>query len=323
MTKNILNITLVAAALILSACSGQQNNGAAVSETKENIEIKENIETKDSVETSTGAEEYSEADSSKSLNDDIEKIYLDFINENGLLSPSKEYANDDKEYIYARLQHGEYTYSEAKAAIEKIINCDMTPKYAMADINQDGVEELIIRFNAKEELYMNWVGIVTYNEGKLELVYSYEDGYRTWSTLYDSGILAVSGSWGAGAHGVNYSKFDKDFNEILLFACNEYIGSFAAQIAYDLTDTETVAKYMNDCDNALYENSVLEVTEYVSLEDKKVKISVSGYSEDVTLKAAEEKMVNGLVDMGAELISDDEMSKLCDIQAGNEVTWND
>lgn len=277
MTKNILNITLIAAVLMLSACSGQQNNGAAVSETKENIEIKENIETKDSVETSTGAEEYSEADSSKSLNEDIEKI----------------------------------------------INCDMTPKYAIADINQDGVEELIIRFNAKEELYTNWVGIVTYNEGKLELVYSYGDGYRTWSTLYDSGILAVSGSWGAGAHGVNYSKFDKDFNEILLFACNEYIGSFAAQIAYDLTDTETVAKYMNDCDNALYENSVLEVTEYVSLEDKKVKISVSGYSEDTALKAAEEKMVNGLVDMGAELISDDDMRKLCDIEAGNEVTWND
>lgn len=160
------------------------------------------------------------------------------------------------------------------------------------------------------------------NIEKLELTYFYEYGYRTEATLYEIGLLAIGGSWGAGAHGMDYYRFGENCEADRLFSNNAYIGSFATQIAYDLqTDQSEVLDPTGDSD--LLTESRLEVSEYIPAEKngEGVKLYASGYNEDAGVKAAEEKMMQDLAAQGAELISGDEMDRLCSIETGTEVRW--
>ena len=224
--------------------------------------------------------------------------------------------------LYYGMLYGEYTCAELKENIEKLEYTTSEIKYAIVDLNGDGEKELALQFASTEDSGENWVGIIRCKEGKLELTYSYEYGYRTEATLYENGLLAIGGSWGAGAYGMDYYRFDENCGADHLFSSNSYIGSFATQIAYDLqTDPSEVLDPTGDSD--LLVESRLEVSEYIPAEKngEGVKLSASGYSEDAGVKAAEEKMMQDLAAQGAELISGDEMDQLCSIETGTEVTW--
>lgn len=253
---------------------------------------------------------------------DAEKQYREFMNGTGSLMTAERFREDDSEYNDDGLLYGEYTCGELKENIEKLEYTTSEIKYALVDLNSDGEKELALQFASTEDGGENWVGIIRCKEGKLELTYSYEYGYRTEATLYENGLLAIGGSWGAGAHGMDYYRFDENCEADRLFSNNAYIGSFATQIAYDLqTDQSEVLDPTGDSD--LLVESRLEVSEYIPAEKngKGVKLSASGYSEDAGVKAAEEKMLQDLVAQGAELISGDEMDQLCSIETGTEVTW--
>lgn len=251
-----------------------------------------------------------------------EKQYREFMDGTGYLMTAERFREDDSEYNGDGLLYGEYTCAELKENIEKLEYTTSEIKYAIVDLNGDGEKELALQFASTEDSGENWVGIIWCKEGKLELTYSYEYGYRTEATLYENGLLAIGGSWGAGAYGMDYYRFDENCGADHLFSSNSYIGSFATQIAYDLqTDPSEVLDPTGDSD--LLVESRLEVSEYIPTEKngEGVKLSASGYSEDAGVKAAEEKMMQDLAAQGAELISGDEMDQLCSIETGTEVTW--
>ena len=253
---------------------------------------------------------------------DAEKQYHEFMNGTGSLMTAERFREDDSEYNSDGLLYGEYTCAELKENIEKLEYTTSEIKYAIVDLNGDGEKELALQFASTEDSGENWVGIIRRKEGKLELTYSYEYGYRTEATLYENGLLAIGGSWGAGAYGMDYYRFDENCEADRLFSDNLYIGSFATQIAYDLqTDQSEVLDPAGDSD--LLTESRLEVSEYIPAEKngKGVKLYASGYSEDAGVKAAEEKMLQDLAAQGAELISGDEMDRLCSIETGTEVRW--
>ena len=251
--------------------------------------------------------------------------FLEFLSGSSSLMTAPLFAEDDEDYNFDGLFYGEYTYPELKVAMELHEDNDTSTKYAFVDINGDGKEEIALRFEGTDNPYMNWTGIIRYNGEGLELVYAYEDGYRTFSNLYESGHLSIGGSFGAGAHGVDYIGFDENYKENRLSTCNFFYGSFATQIAYDLKEDYSNLPNMEDYGSLMNGDSEMEVTEYYTIgkEGKEVKISVSGYSSDPEVRADEEKLINDLISLGAELVSQEEMEKLCNVETGSEVTWID
>ncbi|MGN0400963.1 MAG: hypothetical protein ACI4HQ_01725 [Acetatifactor sp.] len=297
--------------------SGQESKD---SDRKDNKDDKENKDDKDSDHKESGSFDVSEATEARDA-------YMEFLNGTRSLVTAPGFGEDDGEYNYDGVYYGEYTYPELKVAIEKYEGYDTLTKYAFTDFGKDGTEELVVRFETSGHSFLNWVGIIHYDGEGLELVYSYEDGYRTVSALYESGYLAIGGSWGAGANGMDYMKFNEKGEASILFSCNHFYSSFATQIAYDLTDDDNVIEIYGEYNSLLNEDSTVEVTEYIPVErdGKGVKISVSNYSRDSEIRAIEERMINELVSMGAELISEEEMEKLCSAEEiqGTEVQWID
>jgi hypothetical protein len=152
---------------------------------------------------------------------------------------------------------------------------------------------------------MNWIGIISYDGENLCLNYSYEDGYRTYSVLYDGGYLENGGSSGAGAHGYRIVSFDGKGFGTEEYRQNEYYGSFAESIEFDLTGDSNW-----EDEHAIPYESGLLVYEYIK--DGDVKIAVSGgWSEDAPLRYEEEDYIGYLVSLGAEQISMEEMNALC------------
>ena len=124
---------------------------------------------------------------------------------------------------------------------------------------------------------------------------------------------------------MDYIGFDENYKENRLSTCNFFYGSFATQIAYDLKEDYSNLPNMEDYGSLMNGDSEMEVTEYYTIgkEGKEVKISVSGYSSDPEVRADEEKLINDLISLGAELVSQEEMEKLCNVETGSEVTWID
>ncbi len=113
-------------------------------------------------------------------------------------------------------------------------------------------------------------------------------------------------------------KFDKNGFGGNVFTENDYHGTAATAIAYDLRKDGNPA--MSNYDGLV---SHFLVREYVA--DGRVKIAVSNWSNDPAIRKNEEKLVGELVKLGAEKISGAEMEKLCSLAPyeADVVTWKD
>lgn len=326
----LLGITMAAG--MLTACGTKEDGDEESIVSEESKKPGRDSEEEKESRESSGIEDDSKVDNDKESGSSgtagemkPEDAFLEFLSGSSSLMTAPLFEEDDEDYNFDGLFYGEYTYPELKVAMELHEDNDTSTKYAFVDINGDGKEEIALRFEGTDNPYMNWTGIIRYNGEGLELVYAYEDGYRTFSNLYESGHLSIGGSYGAGAHGADYIGFDENYKENRLFSCSYYYGSFATQIAYDLVDDYSNLLNMEDYGSLMNEDSGIEVMEYCATgkEGKEVKISVSGYSSDPEVRADEEKLINDLISLGAELIPQEDMEKLCSVEKGSEVTWID
>ena len=246
-----------------------------------------------------------------------EQVYMDFLNGSGKVQTSEQFKADDSEYNADGLIYGSYSFSELKAAVAEFQMAEMNSEYALVDFGNDGIKELVLRFESANPNFMNWTGIIHSNNGNLELNSSYVDGYRTAAELYDNGYLLISGSSGAGVHNSMLKSFNANGTMYDVLSFNEYYGSFAEEIEFTLSQNTN----WEDNHHIPYE-SLIEVKEYI--EGEKVKVAVvGGWSEDAAIKAEEEDFIGYLESLGAELISAEEMNGLISIDSykGNEVQW--
>lgn len=264
----------------------------------------------------------SSGDAMDGTGSDERNAYLAFL-DGGIPCETSEGYVTDEGYSYDGIYEGTYYYREIKEAFENYEGIATDTKYTFVDLGQDGTEEMVVRFESKDPTYFNWNGIFHYEDGKLTLVYSYDDGYRTTATLLSNGRLIIGGSWGAGAGGIEYMKFDGIGNPITEFASNYYWSSFATYVAYDLT--EEFPEALSAYDQTLM-YSEIEVMEYVPYEEAgNVQICVDGYSTDAKTKAIEEQLVADLVALGAVVVTSDDYEALItrDEYTVDEVTWLD
>lgn len=264
----------------------------------------------------TSQEETSQEDmgSQKDQNDNAKahEAYMAFLNGEGTIVTHEDYNNYDG--YPGSFSYGTYTYASLKSTYESFEGYPTATKIAFVDFGNDGTEEMVLRLENTQPSYMNWNGIFHYQDGEITLMYDFEDGYRTYSEIYESGYFELGGSWGAGAYGADYFSLDEKGYPTCLYSCNQFWSSFATQIAYDLTTDGTSGTV--DWDTLGYvldDRSELEISEYVpaARNGKGVKICVDARStSDKEVMDAEERFINELVKMGAELVSREEFNKL-------------
>lgn len=254
------------------------------------------------------------------LNAEAKDAYIAFLDGNGKVTTSEAFNNAAREQeFYYGLPVGTYTFEQLKEAVAELEMSDSTVQYALFDFGRDGVDELALRFDSIDDSFMNWVGIIRWNGSSLELNYNYEDGYRTYSELYDTGYLNIGGSGGAGLHGFTVVGFSGTGVGRDIFTLNEYSELFANGIGYDLSkDWDAFTDGLDDPEGA----TKLVVREYKT-DNGEIILSATGWSEDETLRAAEEAFIARLEGLGATSISDEEMDALSSLAPyeGAPVEW--
>ncbi|MCR5304663.1 MAG: hypothetical protein K6E33_08890 [Lachnospiraceae bacterium] len=237
---------------------------------------------------------------------DASSAYGRFLSGESELVTAESFKGLDEEY-YMGLPYGTYDLSSLRDAVAELEMVHADTKYGY--ITVEGKELLVIRFESTDDSLMSWNGIINYNGEGLELNYSFEDGYRSYAKLYDSGYVEYGGSSGAGASGYTITKLDGNGFGSLVFSLNEYYSSFAESILYDLGKAGEAAaadgSYMGFTDGDDF-----FVREYVA--DGQVLISPEVYSSDAENKGKEEAFIAKLVELGAKQVTKDEMDAFCD-----------
>lgn len=311
MKKRIWAVAICSALVmtVFSGC-GKKDDGE---DTKKKV-------TTEAVVPEKTTEEVTTEDQSAVQNGEAIQAYMDFLNGKSKVSTSdKLYAEDDYRRDYG-LALGTYSYEELKKAVAELEMDESTTRYTFVDFGNDGIEELVLRFDNNTPDFTNWVGIIHYTGSGLELNYYYEDGYRVYSNLYTSGYLKIGGSSGAGSYTNALIGFDGSGVGSEAFQVNEYYGPFIESLRYEVDPSYQGGseKYME-----LSGNSMLSVREYK--DDTQIAIAVLEWSENETTRKTEEAIIDEFVSLGVKLLSEDEINKLSsfDMYATTEVTWED
>lgn len=136
---------------------------------------------------------------------------------NGYFTNSEDYEKKSlfekgKEYTLSEILQIITSYYLEYSADQKINYID----YSYIDCGNDGVKELIIRFNGmdiySEDDDSTLVYIIKYINGKLNLCYYYETWPRSDSWVNEYGYYISVGSGGASNHVAEYALIDKEGN---------------------------------------------------------------------------------------------------------------
>jgi hypothetical protein len=116
----------------------------------------------------------------------------------------------------------EYTLSEVLDIVTAYYFKNSTNKkieyidYSYIDCGEDGVNELVLRFNGMDIYNKDddsaLVYIIKYIDEKISLCYYYETWARSASTMNEYGYCQSGGSNGASNHMIEYSLIDKEGN---------------------------------------------------------------------------------------------------------------
>ena len=210
-------------------------------------------------------------------------------------------------------------YSLEETVMSGDPDAETTVKYSFIDLGGEGIPELLLLFESSNTSMMNWTGIIHYNGSELELNYAYTDGYRTYSTFYDSGHLNIGGSNGAASSVDMVVSFDEVGHGTCLFLHDHCFSASIEAVEYALGGQTNW-----DDEHAIPYESALEA-EYLITEDGDVKICViGGWSDDTPIRAEEEDYINFVEGLGAERITPEEMDSLTNAPSysGNEIEWS-
>ncbi|MDO5127846.1 MAG: hypothetical protein Q4D54_08880 [Eubacteriales bacterium] len=311
MKKRVCAVAVCAALVmtLISGCGKKDDGG----DTKKKV-------TTEAVIPEKTTEQLTTEDQNAVQSEEAIQAYMDFLNGKSKVTTSDElYAEDDYRRDYG-LALGTYSYEELKKAVAELEMDGSMTRYTFLDFGNDGIEELVLRFDNHTPDLMNWVGIIRYTGSGLELNYYYEDGYRVYSNLYTSGYLKIGGSTGAGSYTNSLIGFDGSGVGSEVFQVNEYYGPFIESLRYEVDPSYRGGseKYME-----LSEDSMFSVREY--RDDTQIAIAVLEWSEDETTRKKEEAVIDEFVSLGVKLLSEDEINQLSsfDMYATTEVTWEE
>ena len=123
----------------------------------------------------------------------VRNAYMDFLDGAGTIKTAECFREDDADGNSDYLLYGEYTLSELQEAIAEAEGGESTVQYAFWGY-PDERELMFLCFKNRDSLALHWTGIIRYEDDGPVLAGSYEAGYRSEATLYDTGYLVYQGS---------------------------------------------------------------------------------------------------------------------------------
>lgn len=225
---------------------------------------------------------------------------------------------------YAGPKQGTYSYEELRdAAIDELgygQGGEYDVKYALftPDSGQEGDDVLVMYIENHDPSFLNWIGFIGYNNGKLELKYFTQFGYRSYFDLYYSGDILSGGSGGAGAHYQDYQVVKPDGAVETVYSSAYLYAAWCSDVFYTLDP-----QYDYSSIPELDPSSELEIKRVTK--DGTVYICVSKWSTAKAVKEQEEAYIQALEELGAVVVDDAEIERISanSVDESKTMTWND
>lgn len=324
--KNRLMAMCVLAAVMLAGCGSVEKADTSEEKSDKKSASQEKETADDTVreEPPVTIDEETEPETDDAENndaDEAETALMSFLEGNGTAQTSDLF-NDEESDRYYCLDYGTYTYDELRQAVEETEGGRSSAKYALLDLNNDSHKELVLRFDAGANTSLiNWIGIFHYTaQNGIILEDEYSDGYRTYSTLYNTGFLEIGGSDGAGMHGHSLYGFNDNCQREEIFYSGDLGSSFAPYMLYDIMDDNDEAySIISQFTDSLIDSRMC-VNEYKDADG--VRFLATELSDDPTINESENALIDTFEKYGAVKVTEDEMLALTNTSGyGEEVEW--
>jgi hypothetical protein len=310
MKKRALLLTACLSAVILaSACT----NGNAQTEPAVDAPIVDDNGSEESGNTEESGDpaevDVNDADDSQGTDAPVDggsaenaaDIYESFIN-GEISAVTGDYFSDTDNY--PALEAGSYDFGTLKATAENIECGECDTDYTTVTSADGGAELMVVRFATKDENLLNYYAVLCAKaDGTLEITYEYEDGYRSYSALFENGYVEVGGSAGAGAQVSSVYMLNSDGSATAAYTLNYFWGSFSEQIAYDINPE---IDYNNI--PLMDPESEAQVMEYV--ENGEVYFAVTAWTEDEDIHEGEKTFFEALEGMGAHMVEQEDIESM-------------
>ncbi|MBP5763272.1 MAG: hypothetical protein J6W48_09895 [Lachnospiraceae bacterium] len=314
MKRKILML-LMAGLLSFAMMAGCGNSTEPVAEAEEEEEDDRNLadEIEDEAEPepepvqAAEPEEEPEPEEEKELDmprsDAYEMFLAGEMDVNVLEDPNDPYA----EYMIPA--KGTYSYDELIDAILGEYPGKYDVKYTMFTpaLGEEGDDVFVLYLENHDPSFYSWIGFIAYDTDGLNMRYCKEFGYRSFFDLYYDGYVLTGGSNGAGAQDFNCHCVLPDSSLRTLFKSSHLYSSWCGDITWTLDpDMDYELRPTLTYDSGL-EMKVL----YFGDDD--VRFTVTGYSDNKSVKAEEERFIQAIREMGAVEIDEDEYDSLTSV----------
>ena len=206
-------------------------------------------------------------------------------------------------------QNGTYSYKELLKTLEEdflrgedfVLDVD----YAIFTPfdGKEGDDIMALRMGDRENIFGYWMGIIAYNNGRLEMKYHTVFGYRTYFDVYNNGEAMAGGSGGAGSMYNAYFNIMSDSSAKMLYESRHLWADWSNEVFYDLlSETEYDQIPKADASSAL---ELVDVSK-----DGKVYVCVYTWSQDKLIREKDEAYIQKMVDRGAILVDEDAISEM-------------
>ena len=320
--RTLLLTACLSAAILATACT----NGETPADPSGEVEVVDDNggeengnteETGDPAETeNNGADDTQGTDAPEEGGEAVNaaEVYESFLNGEISATTGAYFSDDDN---YPALDEGSYDFGTLKATAESMECGECEASHAFVTSADGGADLLVVKFETKDSSLLNYYAVLCAQaDGTLEITFEYEDGYRSYSSLFQTGFVQVGGSAGAGANVNTVYMLNSDGSATEAFGMNNFWGSFAEQICYDINpeiDYESIP--------LMDPESEAEIVEYT--ENGEVYFAVTGETEDEGINANEKAFFEALEGMGAHKVEYEEIESMMAKYAyeGEEVVW--
>lgn len=242
----------------------------------------------------------------------VRNAYMDFLDGAGTIKTAECFREDDADGNIDYLLYGEYTLSELQEAIAEAEGGESTVQYAFWGY-PDERELMFLCFKNRDSLALHWTGIIRYEDDGPVLAGSYEAGYRSEATLYDTGYLVYQGSGGAGDYETQLIRIDDKGDQHVERSLRELWSSYAVSWIYEI-DPEgngPEGDYSALSTDFMMRTCVTPDKKYLCVDN----------SDNSTSEAA---LIEELSELGVSEISREKMDELFDLSeyTGSEIVWN-
>ena len=216
---------------------------------------------------------------------------------------------------------GTYSLQNLADAAYKLYYGQDSPEFVtqysvfMPQNGEKGDDVLAIRVKTSGHEDFGWIGFIAFNDGKLEMKYCSDYGYRTFLELYDNGDVVKGGSGGAGTLYSDYLNILPDGSAKVIYKSATLYSDWCNEIFYSLDPDYAEIPMPSD-------SSILKIIKVEK--DGNIYICADQWSDDDTIKAQEEAYVQELEELGAIVTEEATITEM--LKTGSnmkEMKWTD